>query len=156
MTSLPGPERAAFWARAQAALPGQLPEHPQEPWFFGNEELADALLALVLVGKKTATSSYLGAYDDSGEPLPAVGDIDIITDATGVPRAVIRTTEVLVTTFGGVGEEFAAAEGEGDHTLAFWRAAHRQFFETTYGITVTPDLPVVCERFELLYAEQPE
>lgn len=49
---------------------------------------------------------------------------------------------------------FAAAEGEGDRSLAYWRAAHwRYFSRTLLTISRAPaeDMPLVCERFRLLY-----
>ena len=46
--------------------------------------------------------------------------------------------------------EHAAAEAEGDGSLASWRDGHRAFFERT-GSAFADDMPVVLERFELLY-----
>ena len=51
-------------------------------------------------------------------------------------------------------EEFAATEGEGDASLAFWRDAHwAAFSRELEGIGRSPqaDMPVVCERFEVVY-----
>jgi uncharacterized protein YhfF len=70
--SLPTPEPsavAAFWADARAALglSGTVPE----AWSFGGTpEQADALLALVLAGTKTATAGALWDYEVNEEPLP--------------------------------------------------------------------------------------
>ncbi|HEY6510735.1 MAG TPA: ASCH domain-containing protein, partial [Burkholderiaceae bacterium] len=50
--------------------------------------------------------------------------------------------------------EFAATEGEGDGSLAFWRQAHAEYFaRECAGIGRTPngDMPVVCERFAVVY-----
>ena len=52
----------------------------------------------------------------------------MITDWTGLARCVIRTSLVEVVAFADVGEEFAAAEGEGDGSLEYWREAHRAAF----------------------------
>nr|WP_281044488.1 ASCH domain-containing protein [Sanguibacter keddieii] len=122
-------------------------------WSFGdNPEQADRLLELVLAGTKTATSSALSEYDDEDAPLPKAGDLSIVVDGAGHPKALIRTTEVEVVPFGEVSEELAAAEGEGDRTLASWRADHAEFFRRVLGIeTVPEDFMVVTERFELLY-----
>nr|BFF20798.1 hypothetical protein GCM10025730_43190 [Promicromonospora thailandica] len=55
--------------------------------------------------------------------------------------------------FDEVDEDFAAAEGEDDRTLESWRAGHEAYFRRTLGEgrEFTPDMPLVCERFELLY-----
>lgn len=122
-------------------------------WSFGdNPEQADRLLELVLAGTKRATSSALSEYDEEDAPLPKAGDLSIVVDGAGHPKALIRTTEVEVVPFGEVSEELAAAEGEGDRTLASWRADHAEFFRRVLGVESVPeDFMVVTERFELLY-----
>lgn len=98
-----------------------LPEQVPEAWAFGAEPAqADELLALVLAGIKSATASSLWAYEAEGEPLPTAGDLSILLDGRGEPRAVIRSTDVHVVPFRGVDAEHAHAEGEGDRSLAHW------------------------------------
>lgn len=123
---------------------------PPQAWSFGdNPGLADSLLAAVLAGEKTATSSSLWEYDD-GLPVPQVGELSILLDGAGTPRALIRTTSVDVVPFDEVGEEFAAAEGEDDRSLASWRREHERYFGRVLERPFAADMPVVCERFELL------
>jgi len=53
-----------------------------------------------------------------------------------------------------VSEEFAATEGEGDGSLAYWRQAHQAAFSRELGAigrAVSADMPVVCERFEVVF-----
>ena len=86
--------------------------------------------------------------------LPQVGDLSVITDWTGTARCVIRTSLVEVVAFADVGDEFAAAEGEGDGSLAYWREAHLAAFGRELagsGRSPGPDMPVVCERFEVVF-----
>lgn len=124
---------------------------PPESFAFGDDpEMADELASLVVAGKKTATASALSDYEAAGEPLPQVGQLFIVLDGAGEPRALIRTTEVRVVAFNQVDAEHAAAEAEGDGSLASWRDGHRAFFERT-GSAFADDMPVVLERFELLY-----
>jgi uncharacterized protein YhfF len=59
-----------------------------------------------------------------------------------------------VVAFDEVTEEFAATEGEGDGSLAFWREAHWAAFSRGFEGTARsarPDMPVVCERFEVVF-----
>jgi uncharacterized protein YhfF len=129
---------------------------PPPAWSFGdNSALADQLLDLVLTGTKTATSSLVAEYDAETEPMPKAGDLSILLDGAGAPRALIRTTWVEVVPFGEVDEEFAAAEGEDDRTLASWRAEHEKFWNRNLpdGIELGPGTEVVCERFEVLYPQ---
>lgn len=125
---------------------------PPPAWSFGdNPELADGLLAAVLAGEKTATSSSHWEYGDD-VPLPQVGELSIILDGDGHPRALIRTTSIDIVPFDEVTAEFAAAEGEDDRTLESWRAGHRDYFtRVLVGHEFREDMPVVCERFELRF-----
>jgi uncharacterized protein YhfF len=144
---------ADFWSGCRAQLP-QLPEAIPGAWAFGaTPEHADGLLALVLSGVKTGTASALWDYEHSGDPVPAEGELSIILDGAGAPRAVIETTSVRIVPFDEVDAEHAHAEGEGDRTLAAWRDIHERFWrehsESPRGYA--PDMPVVCERFRVVH-----
>lgn len=144
-----------FWTAARSKLPS-LPPSPPAAWAFGaTPQQADELLDLVLHGTKTATASSMREYEADGDPLPQAGDLSILLDGSGVPRAVIETTAVRVVPFDQVGPEHARAEGEGDRSLAHWRRVHEQFWRehSTDPRGFTPDMPVVCEEFRLVVAD---
>lgn len=144
---------SAFWDGCRGAdrsLPAEMPL----AWAFGATPAhADGLLALVLAGVKTATASSLGDYEATGDALPEDGELSIILDGAGAPRAVIRTTGVRVVPFDLVDAVHARAEGEGDRSLAHWREVHERYWrdhsENPRGYE--PDMPVVCESFELVW-----
>jgi uncharacterized protein YhfF len=118
-------------------------------WAFGDSpELADELLALVLIGKKTATCCLLSQYEDEAWPIPKPGDRWIVLDGQQKPRCVIETTEIKTQRFDHVDAQFAHDEGEGDQSYAYWREAHEDYF-TRQG-RFAPDMLVVCERFRLI------
>jgi uncharacterized protein YhfF len=121
-------------------------------WAFGGTpEEADALLELVLAGRKTATTSARWEYDDADAPLPAVGDLSILLDGAGRPRALISTTAVEVVALEDVTAEHAEAEGE--ESLERWREVHTPFLADAArvaGREPSPTMPVVLERFRLL------
>lgn len=130
---------------------------PPPAWAFGDTpELADELLALVLSGAKTATADLVRSYEAVDEPLPCVGDLSIVLDGSGAPRALLRTTKVDIVPFSAVTAEHARLEGEGDQTLESWRAEHERYFRRTLpaGRTFSDDAPVVCERFMVLYPKR--
>lgn len=131
---------------------------PPEAWSFGDSpELADELLALVLDGTKTGTAASLWEYDDEGEPVPEVGSLSIVLDGAGEPRALLRTTAVEVVPFDEVTEEHAHSEGEDDRTLESWRREHEKYWRRVFDggeREFAPDMPVVCERFEVLYPKR--
>ncbi len=152
----------AFWelARFHAKLnsaptyfgPTTLEVVPPPAWAFGGSaEEADELLRLVLDGTKTATASALLDYEAEGGALPEVGSLSILLDGRGHPRALVSTTEVEVVPFDEVDEEHARLEGEGDRSLAHWREVHERFFHTDSSRGFEPDMPVVLERFEVIY-----
>ncbi len=125
-----------------------LDAYPDAPrWAFGDSpELADELLALVLAGGKRATCSSLASCE--ADIMPTVGELSVILDGAGRPACVIRTTEVEITTYAEVDEDFMRAEGEGDLSPEYWREAHQAYFEREGAFS--PDMRVVCERFELV------
>ena len=89
------------------------------------------------------------------------GDLHVVTNWAGEAQCVIRTTEVKVMPFDAVTDEHAAAEGEGDLTLEWWRRIHWAYYERELqGTGYVPRLhmPIVCESFECLYppADQAE
>jgi uncharacterized protein YhfF len=146
-----------FWERARAAT--ALPEEARPAvWSFGDQPaMADELLGLVLDGTKTATASLLWYYEEGGETIPAVGDLSIITDGNGAPRALIRTTQIEIVPYDEVTAEHAFREGEGDRTLDTWRTEHTRFWTRTMpeGQTLSAATPIVCEGLELLYPPTP-
>ena len=129
----------------KAPVPPVYAHLPQ--YAFGHtKEAADQLCALVLDGKKTATSSALFHYED--DPVPEEGDCSVLLDGAGRPRCVIECTASDVVPFVEVDAEFAAAEGEGDLSLAQWRKTHEaQFKREGY---FAPDMMVVCEHFRIV------
>lgn len=124
-------------------------------WAFGDSaEMADELGDLVVAGIKQATASLLWEYEAEGSEIPKPRDLSIILDGRGLPICLIETVEVDVKPFNQVESQFAFDEGEGDRSLEFWRDAHWRFFTRTcreIGRVPTEDMPVVCERFKLIY-----
>ena len=146
----------AMWSALTEARPELvLGRASYSAWHFcDNEADANEMAELVLAGVKRATASLLWSYEAEGEPLPAVGDLGIVTDWDGRARCVIRTTSVEVVPFEEVTQEFAEIEGEGDGSLGYWRAAHQAAFTRELegsGRTFERRSPVVCERFEVVF-----
>ena len=111
--------------------------------FGDTPQMADALVALVLAGKKTATSWAARHGADT-----YLGKQRVIHDGQGRPRAVIETVSLQRRRFCDVDSPFAAAEGEGDLSLASWRREHQAFVEREGAFSETMEL--YCERFRLV------
>lgn len=123
-----------------------------EAWAFGGAP--DELAELVLNGIKTATASAYPLYEQEQEPLPQVGEYNVILNAKDEAACIIKTTKVYVVSFREVSADHAYREGENDRSLDSWRAIHRDFFTeemTAAGLTFNEDMPVVCEEFLRVY-----
>ena len=155
-------ELDAFWDIARdhahlAGVPVYTGENPMRTlrppaWAFGSTPAqSDELLRLVLDGTKTATASSHADYAKEGEELPARGTLGIVLDGAAHPRALIVTTEARVVPFDQVDADHARDEGEGDRSLDHWRAVHERFFAEHADGGFLPDMPVVLERFRVLY-----
>lgn len=122
--------------------------------FGDSPELVDELAQLVLAGRKRATAGAVWAYESSGLGLPRPGLLSIVTDSQDRALCIIETTRVDLVPFDQVSAEFAATEGEGDGSLAFWRRAHREYFSRECeraGRVFSEDLLIACERFRVVW-----
>lgn len=156
---MPGQSYAvqAYWQHYLRSLPVAHRHHGVSADAFafgGGGELADELAVLVLDGRKRATTSLPIEFSASGEPLPQVGSVSIILDRRLRPVAIIERTRVDKVPFGEVDAAFAATEGEGDGSLAWWRAAHRRYFGDVcrrLGGHFDDGTPVLCQTFVLVW-----
>ncbi|MEV6375759.1 ASCH domain-containing protein [Micromonospora sp. WP24] len=120
--------------------------------------LRDQLVAAILAGAKTSTTGLLLGYEREGEPLPRAGQRSVVIDSAERPVAVIELTEVRVVRLADVDLRHALDEGEGDESVAEWRAGHEQFWHSPEvraelgdpDFTVDDDTLVVAERFRLV------
>ena len=115
-------------------------------------ELRARLVDLVVHGNKRATAGLLSEYEDESEPIEHVGERLIIVDDDGNAVATVRATNVVVSRFADVPDEFALAEAEGDLDAADFRASHTEYWQSV-GTPVTDDTLVVQLYFELLPEE---
>lgn len=123
-------------------------------YFCDNEDDANELAELVVAGKKKATASSVLSYEYEKEPLPKVGDLNIITDFHDQPICIVETTNVDIVLFKNVTPEMAALEGEGDLSLKYWREGHKKFFSREceeIGEEFSEDMQVVFEQFKVVY-----
>lgn len=145
----------SFWERFSTAEGGVDPERFYESFCFGDsEEMANSLAELVLAGQKRATAGSVWSLEREGKRAPRPGDLSVVTNWAGEPLCVIETTQIDVVPFRDVTAEFAAIEGEGDGSLAYWREGHARFFSrecAAVGLTFSEDMLVSCEQFRLVF-----
>jgi creatinine amidohydrolase len=120
--------------------------------------LRDRLVAAILSGAKTSTSGLVRFYERENEPLPEVGRQSAVVDSRDRPVAVIELTEVRVVRLAEIDLQHVLDEGEGDETVAQWRAGHETFWHSAEvraelgepGFTVNDDTLVLAQRFRLV------
>jgi uncharacterized protein YhfF len=112
--------------------------------------LRDQLVAAVLSGAKTSTSSLLDEYTGD-DPLPVAGQRYVLVDSDLRAVGLVEVTEVGTLPLNEVDLQFAREEGEGYESVAAWRRAHERFWNANApGITVDDSTIVVAERFRLV------
>ncbi|PTM88228.1 uncharacterized protein YhfF [Streptomyces sp. VMFN-G11Ma] len=120
--------------------------------------LRDQLVGAILNGSKTSTTGLVVDYEHEGEALPEVGDRCVVVDSDERPVAAIEVTGVRVVPLAEVDLAHVVDEGEGDTSVAEWRAGHERFWHSEEvrgaledpGFTVDDTTPVVLERFRLV------
>ncbi len=149
-----------FWAMYMQSL---LPDEPREKVYyesfrFGDtERIANLCADLVVRRIKTATSSLLWECEAKGKPLVRVGDLSIVTNWSREPICIIKTTEVRTIPFKEVDEGFVYDYGEGDRSIKWWHKNMWEYYSEecrSLGRAPTSEMPVVCERFRVVFPEK--
>ncbi|PKV83382.1 ASCH domain-containing protein [Streptomyces sp. TLI_146] len=120
--------------------------------------LRDQLVAAILDGSKTSTTGLVIDYEHAGDPLPSIGSRSVVVDSDDHPVAVIEVTGVRVVPLAEVDFAHVVDEGEGDTSIAGWRANHEGFWHSDEmraaladpEFTVDDTTLVVLERFRLV------
>lgn len=149
------PRAQRYWAEFCRAR-GVALETPHQAYYLGDSPaLAHELVELVVRGQKRAATTLLWSVERYPALAPVAHGYAVLTEHDGTPRAVIRTRSIEVRAFDQVDAEYAREEGEGDGSLASWRAEHWGFYSAEcalLGCTPRPDMRVILERFELLFS----
>lgn len=140
-------------------------QHPEyqkksmpEAWYFcDTKKDANECADLVIQGIKQATSTSLWWYTHHNYPIPIIGDLAIVTDWDGKAQAIIETTKIEHVAYKDVSEKYAAIEGEGDKSLAYWKKVHWAYYTREmepYGAQPSEDMIIICEQFKTIWSTQ--
>jgi uncharacterized protein YhfF len=144
-----------FWQDYLQSHPHLQAKRYVEAFVFGDtQHMANELAELVVRGVKTATSSLLWTIEQEKKPLIQAGDYSIVTDWEQRPVCIIETTEVNIVPFKDIDAQFAYDYGEGERTLAWWKQHLWEYYVqecTRIGRHATQEMPLVCERFQVVY-----
>lgn len=142
-----------YFATLSSSQKEAIPQISAE-YFCADEYNANECARLINDGVKRASCSLKAGYDADSEPLPEVGRITVVLNWQQEPVCIIRLNKVEVMPFNQISAEFAALEGEGDGTYAWWRVAHIDFF-TQYaqevGVAFNEESDIVLEYFEKVF-----
>lgn len=131
--------------------------HVSADYFCADEHNTNLCASLVVAGRKRATCSLAYWYLEKGERMPEQGDLLVVTDWSGQPKALVELVSVTLCPFDEIDAAFAAEEGEGDGSLAWWRKAHKAFFEREMkaeGREFDEHATLVLERFRVVALPQ--
>lgn len=129
-------------------------KQPTAFYFCNNKKDADECADLVVRKIKQATSPSLWWFEKNNESLPKKGDIAIVTNWEGEPKAIIKTTKIEIVKFKDITEQYAYIEGEGDKSLAYWKKVHWDYYKKEmieHNETPSEDMEIVCEYFETIW-----
>ena len=143
-----------YWKAFQFQNPAfkDFPE-PQSFYYADNKKDADVCAELVVAKIKQATSPSVWWFEKHNEPLPKVGDLAIVTDWEGIPKAIVKTTRVEIVKFKDITPEYAKIEGEGDGSLAYWKKVHWEYYANEmkpFEEYPTEEMEIVCEYFKTI------
>ncbi|MCL1075462.1 ASCH domain-containing protein [Shewanella dokdonensis] len=147
----------AYLNRYLSSIPSQVAEKYtsfSSDYFCADEYNANLCADLILRGEKQASCSMEYWYSHEGEERPKVGHLLVVTNWSGEPVCIVEITSVSECKYKDVTAEFAAAEGEGDRTLTWWRESHWAFFSkecAALGIIPHEDMLLVLEHFQVVY-----
>lgn len=130
---------------------------PLSFYFCDNEKDANECAELLIKGIKKATATSLWWYEKNNEPLPSIGDQNIVTDWYGVAKAIIEITKVEHLAYHKITSEFAETEGEGDKSLEYWKRVHEAYYKREmepYGASFDENMIIVCEYFKTIHFQK--
>ena len=113
---------AAFWARAQRAVPElQSAGDCQWRWIGLDAPTTRQIFDLIRAGDKTGTFSLPWLVARGERPPPQVGDCLVLVDYDGTPTLLVRTRRVHTVAFGDMTNEDTAVDGSPVRDIAVWR-----------------------------------
>ncbi|REC95471.1 ASCH domain-containing protein [Kushneria indalinina] len=122
--------------------------------FGDTPELIDECARLIDARIKQASCGWIESWRVENEPLPRAGQLTVVLDSLDAPVCIIALTSVTICRFDEVTPAFAALEGEGDGSYAWWHREHLRFFQNEaarLGAVFTDASELVLERFEKVF-----
>lgn len=140
-----------LWESFSEAYPDKK-DVPYEYWVFhtgdGQADLSKKLKSGVVRGQ----SFSVDFFDANQQPLPSLGDINVLCCDDRV-IGICETVNIVRTTFGKVDRQLAAVEGFS--TVESWRKTKQAVFELLserMGMEFSKDMEILFEEFKIIYS----
>lgn len=118
-------------------------------------DYGDHVTQLAIDEVKRATAHLAMDFEINAVKRREVGDYWVILWENMTPACLLKMVNIEERPFDKVDDAFAAREGEGDGSLAYWRECHNDYFQRqckAWGKQWSESLPVVLESFDLVQA----
>jgi uncharacterized protein YhfF len=152
------PQCEAFWQSYLAITPDAVERAKRfyEVYQIGDTaEDADYGAQLIMAGAKTTTSGLLWDYEVSGDARPFVGALGLVANGSDEPVCIVEITWLEVVPLNGVVDTgFIIDYGEWGETAESWQEQAWAYYAPhcrELGLEPRPDMPLLCERFEIVY-----
>jgi len=149
------PDLDEFWRAAHQELKeARLGEDYQVRWIGLNDETTKQILELIQIGDKTGTFTLPWIVAKTDRVMPEAGDAIVLVDFDGAPKLLVRLTAIEEVLFGEITTGHIAIDGTPVRALDVWKPLHTQYWNQMlepFDLTVSDDMPVLVEKFELLY-----
>lgn len=131
---------------------------PHQIWRVRNRPVDEINIIDRIDKGEVSGEAFLTEYFDYyNEPLPQVGDLNIICDDGNNPYFLVRTTEIIHTEYGAVTNELARIEGHKSATI--WKSGNEDKFQAlcnSIQTRFTKNTPIFFEKFEIAFKPEVE
>ena len=144
----------AFWQQAIKAVPEIARDH-QVRSIGIDEETTDLIIKFIKTGEKTGTYSLPWLIEAEGYPKTTPNTSIILVSYAGIPKVVVQITSIYETTFGNISLDDTSLDGPPVRDLDVWIPLHTKYWNgllSRYNRVCMPDMPVLVEKFKLVYA----
>ena len=144
-----------YWNRVIALKPELAVDH-QIRSIGIDEETTVLIIGFIKEGEKVGTFSLPWLMESENIPASHTGQPIILLSYDGKPEIVVQITDIEETTFGKIDYEVTKIDGPPVRDPEVWIPLHREYWNNIlkpYGRSCTDDMPVIVERFQLVYSE---
>jgi uncharacterized protein YhfF len=119
-----------------------------------DDAMVQAIIDRIATGEKSMTYSLPWIAERENRTAPIAGRYLVVLNASGNPALLLRLTEIRNLLFGEVSEKDLEREGIPMRSLSAWRPLHIAVWNeklAPFGLSVSDDMPVWAESFDLIY-----